>query len=206
MKFSSTELLARGKCTGALLLPAANGVGKLRVRNGDRGRGLFAASPFKKGDVISCITGSLVSSIDAMQSPHSEKLQWSKHHVFLMEHTGANYGIFANTAASTAVNNAKYVCNRRNNTVIRLCATRSIVAGQEILAPYGKLYVSRIKTAVKLQAEWQLENARTIASMAPVVMAGGAVVRMLCAKCGKRVTAATRKRHARFCSSLLHCQ
>lgn len=200
MIFSSAELLSRGKCTGALLLPAANGVGKLRVRKGDRGRGLFAASPFKKGDVITCISGSIVPSIDAMQSPHSEKLQWSTAQVFVMEHSDGNFGIFANTAASKDVNNAKYVCSRRSKPVVRLCATRSIVAGQEILAPYGKLYVSKIKAAVILQAQRQVAKTQMLDAMAPVVMAGGAVARMLCAKCNKRVTAVTRTRHARFCT------
>ena len=45
--------LASGKCTGAILHSTPNGLGRLQVRFHGRGRGLFAASSFKKGASVS---------------------------------------------------------------------------------------------------------------------------------------------------------
>ena len=45
--------LASGKCTGAILHSTPNELGRLQVRFHGRGRGLFAASSFKKGASVS---------------------------------------------------------------------------------------------------------------------------------------------------------
>jgi hypothetical protein len=191
------------KCTGAIVHRTADGLGKLQVRMGTRGRGLFAASAFKKGDTITTVAGSLIDNHNPNVAQHTEKYQWSQSQLFVMEHAVGALGIFANTAASSGANNARYVCNRRNQSM-RLCATRTIVTGQEILVPYGRTYVSKIKTAVKLQNDQILENLRSVNVTAPVVVTGGAVARWLCAKCGKRVTKKTRQTHARCCSGAIN--
>jgi len=191
------------KCTGAIVHRTADGLGKLQVRMGTRGRGLFAASAFKKGDTITTVAGSLIDNQNPNVAQHTEKYQWSQSQLFVMEHAVGALGIFANTAASSGANNARYVCNRRNQSM-RLCATRTIVTGQEILVPYGRTYVSKIKTAVKLQNDQILENLRSVNVTAPVVVTGGAVARWLCAKCGKRVTKKTRQTHARCCSGAIN--
>ena len=198
---TSAKQLTSAKCTGAIVYRAADGVCTLQIRMGDRGRGLFAASAFKKGDSITTVAGSLMENAKAAQ--HAEKFQWSKTQVFVMEHAVGALGLFANTAASKGANNARYVCNKRNQRMMRLCATRTIAAGQEILAPYGRPYVLAIKNAVKVQTDRILEVLDSVNVTAPVVVAGGAVARLLCAKCGKRVTDKTRLRHARCCSGPL---
>jgi hypothetical protein len=193
--------LSNGSCTGAVLFRAPDGVKKLQVRTGDRGRGLFAASHFKKSNTITTVSGSLLLTTDSTIDIHAEKFQWSKTKFFVMDQTGG-LGIYANTAASQQGNNAKYVCNRQNQTM-RLCATRSITAGQEILVPYGPSYVSIIKNALKMQNVCLLEAAQSLETMAPVVISGGAVARMLCAKCGRSVKATNRRTHARCCSGAI---
>ena len=191
--------------TGAVIHRAADGVGKLQVRMGDRGRGLFAASSFKKGATITHIAGTIVDGNNSDVNQHAEKLQWSKTQVFVMHnHEVGTLGILTNTAACKGANNARFVLNRRNQSMIRLCATKTIAAGQEILAPYGRTYVSQIKKAVKLQTQRILEDLQHADIMAPVVIAGGSVQRFLCAKCGKRVTKCTRHGHARCCSGAIN--
>jgi hypothetical protein len=191
--------------TGAVIHRAADGVGKLQVRMGDRGRGLFAASSFKKGATITHIAGTVMDGRNSDVDQHAEKLQWSKTQVFVMHnHKVGALGVLTNTAVCKGANNARFVLNRRNQTMIRLCATKPIAAGQEILAPYGRTYVSQIKKAVKLQTHRILEDLRHADVMAPVVIAGGAVQRFLCAKCGTRVTKNTRHGHARCCSGAIN--
>ncbi len=197
-----TETTARHcsavKYTGAILYRAADGVRKLQVRVGNRGRGLFAASSFKKGDTVTMVAGVLMDAENPNVAQHSEMYQWSKGQVFVMEPAEGALGIFANTAAFDGTNNARFFCNSRNQTM-RIRAERTILAGQEILVPYGRTYVSQVKKAVKLQ-NCRIREDRCRADMrAPVVVAGGAVVRLLCEKCGKRVTRHSRHRHARCC-------
>jgi hypothetical protein len=202
----SAKHLSNGSCTGAVLFRAPDGVKKLQVRTGDRGRGLFAASPFKKSDTITTVSGSLLLTTDSSIDNHAEKFQWSKNKFFVMDQTGG-LGIYANTAASPWGNNAKYVCNRQNQKMMRLRATRSIAAGQEILVPYGHSYVSRIKNAVKSQQDVMksrmIDAVQAIDIAAPVVVTGGAVARLLCANCGSKVKANNRRTHARCCSGAI---
>ena len=134
---------------------------------------------------------------------HAEMYQWSKGQVFVMDPAEGALGIFANTAASDGANNARFFCNRRNKTM-RIRAERTILPGEEILVPYGRTYVSRVKKAVKLKNCRILEDQCHLDVTAPVVVAGGAVARLLCAKCGKRVTKKSRLRHARCCSGAIN--
>ena len=202
-----TDTTAKGcsmvRYTGAILYRAADGVRKLQVRVGDRGRGLFAASLFKKGDTVTMAAGVLMDIQNPNVPQHAEMYQWSKGQVFVMEPAEGALGIFANTAASDGTNNARFICNRRNQGM-RIRAERTILAGQEILVPYGRTYVSRVKKAVKLKHCRILDDRRHIDVTAPVVVAGGAVARLLCEKCGKRVTKNSRHRHARCCSGAIN--
>ena len=191
------------KYTGAILYRAADGVRKLQVRVGDRGRGLFAASLFKKGDTVTMVAGVLMDIQNPNVPQHAEMYQWSKGLVFVMEPAEGALGIFANTAASDGTNNARFICNRRNQGM-RIRAERTILAGQEILVPYGRTYVSRVKKAVKLKNCRILEDRCHFDVTAPVAVAGGAVARLLCAKCGKKVTKKSRHRHARCCSGAIN--
>ena len=43
-----SDVLVSGKCTGAILHRTHDGKGQLQVRQGARGRGIFAASSIKK--------------------------------------------------------------------------------------------------------------------------------------------------------------
>ena len=114
------------KYTGAILYRAADGVRKLQVRVGDRGRGLFAASWFKKGDsglfaaswfkkgdTITMVAGVLMDTQNSNVAQHAEIYQWSKTQAFVIEPAEGALGIFANTAASDGANNARFFCNRQ---------------------------------------------------------------------------------------------
>lgn len=50
--------LAKGRGTGAIIHPTPDQKGKLQVRYGDRGRGLFAMSIIHKGSVMRDVAGS----------------------------------------------------------------------------------------------------------------------------------------------------
>ena len=125
-KTKASVLLTKGEPTGAVLFRAADGVAKLQVRTGERGRGLFAAGFFKKGEIVTTIFGSLVHSSAAVADTH-ERYQWSKDQVFVMQYHGSHLGIFANTSASHVPNNCKYSCNRRQKDVMNLVASRCSV-------------------------------------------------------------------------------
>ena len=116
---------------------------------------------------------------------------------------GRDLGVLANTAATSGGNNAKYTCNRRSKT-LRICATRTIMPGNEILVAYGRVYVSKIKAAVVVQRAKQQEVLRNLDIIAPVSVAGGAVRRLLCSKCRKVLSCRTRLTHARCCHDMLH--
>ena len=195
------DLLRAGKCTGALTFIGADGVRKLQVHKGPRGRGLFAAHAFVKGDRITPVLGTLVDSCVNI-SPDQEVFQWSKKKTFVMNRDAldaeSGLGILVNTAGMTGKNNAKYSCNRIDN-VMNICATCNIVPGEEILAAYGRSYTSNINIAVKKQHAAQLQYMNIVDSVAPVVLCKGAVARMLCAKCRRKLTPANRLTHARFC-------
>jgi hypothetical protein len=197
-----TETTAKHWYTGAILYGAADGVRKLQVRVGDRGRGLFAASLFKKGDIVTEVAGVLMDTQNPNVVQHLEKYQWSKSQVFVMNPAKGALGIFANTAASVGINNARFLCNRRNQTM-RIRAERNILDGQEILVPYGRTYASQVKEAVRLKNCRILEDRCHNDVTAPVVVAGGAVARLLCAKCRKRLTKNSRQTHARCCSGAI---
>jgi hypothetical protein len=199
-KVKASVLLAKGEPTGAVLFRAADGVAKLQVRTGERGRGLFAAGYFKKGEIVTTIFGSLVHSSDAVAETH-ERYQWSKDLVFVMQYQESHLGIFANTSASSLPNNCKYSCNRRQKEIMSLVATRNIVPGDEFLAAYGKSYVGRIKKAVIGKKKRQDVVAQTLNDAFPLV-AQGAVNVFRCAECGRVVKKNVRRTHQRCCLGL----
>ena len=200
---TSSDMLKAGKCTGALLLDAEDGVRKLQVRRGIRGRGLFAASAFRKGEIITNIPGAVVSNIDIKSG--QEVFHWSKTKAFVMDYDTlgptTGFGILANTAGATGKNNAKYCCNR-SALSMRLSATRPIAPGEDILVPYGHSYSSKIHIAVEKQVT---ETQNLLDEVAPVVVCNfGAVKRLLCANCRKVVNDSNRLTHARCCSGAIN--
>ena len=81
--------LGNGLCTGALLFKSACGDYKLQVRKGPRGRGLFAARSFARGEDIATIAGYMETAAVSGR----ECWQWSHSEVFVMhpscpEHLG----------------------------------------------------------------------------------------------------------------------
>ena len=102
------DLLRAGKCTGALTFPGADGVCKLQVRWGTRGRGLFAADAFKHGDVITTAAGEVVDSGILTGGIFGHEV-WhiSKRQCFVMSYAllGADsgLGIIANTAGGSGI-------------------------------------------------------------------------------------------------------
>jgi hypothetical protein len=199
----ATDLLKAGKCTGAILFDAADGVRKLQVRRGIRGRGLFAASAFRNGDIITNIPGAVISNVDIKSG--QEVFHWSKTKAFVMDYDTlgpkTGYGILANTAGVTGRNNAKYCCDR-SALAMRLSATRKIAPGEEILVAYGRSYSTKIHIAVEKQAT---ETQHLLDEVAPMVVCYfGAVKRMLCANCRKLVNGSNRLTHARCCSGAIN--
>ena len=143
-------VLARGRCTGALLLQTPYGLCKLQVRLGPRGRGLYAARPFKKGELIATIGGYLASEAEGGR----ECWQWTRNQVFVMEHPSLEHlGTLANTAAGTCSNNARYSCDRSCPNEMHLRAIRHITEGEEILAAYGRGYGAVVKKRIASMKE-----------------------------------------------------
>jgi hypothetical protein len=192
-------VLAKGRCTGARLLQTPGGLCKLQVRWGPRGRGLYAARPLKKGEIIATIGGYLASEAERGR----ECWQWTRNQVFVMEHPSLEHlGSLANTAAGTCSNNARYSCDRNCPYEMQLRAIRHIAKGEEILAAYGRGYVAVVKKRIASMKEDSDAREAHVAQVAPVKIRGGAAPAMICAKCGRRVKSATRLAHARFCQGL----
>jgi hypothetical protein len=105
------DLLRAGKCTGALTFPGADGVRKLQVRWSTRGRGLFAADNFKRGDIVTTVAGEVVDSCESKSHKH-EVWHISKCQYFVMNYAflGADsgLGILANTAGGSGMHLASY--------------------------------------------------------------------------------------------------
>jgi hypothetical protein len=103
------DLLRAGKCTGALTFPGADGVRKLQVRWGTRGRGLFAADAFKHGDIVTTVAGEVVDSGGIFGH---EVWHISKRQCFVMSYAllGADsgLGIIANTAGGSGMQFASH--------------------------------------------------------------------------------------------------
>ena len=96
-------LLRAGKCTGALTYPGADGVRKLQVRLGSRGRGLFAADHFNRGEIVTTIAGKVIDNCKCeSEGQNLEVWHISKYQCFVMNYAllGADsgLGILANTA------------------------------------------------------------------------------------------------------------
>lgn len=203
-KAEASALLAKGEPTGAVLFRAADGVAKLQVRTGERGRGLFAAGSFKRGERVTTIFGTLVHSSDAVADTH-ERFQWSKDQMFVMKYHDNHIhhiGIFANTSASHLPNNCRFTCDRRQKHILSIIATRNIVAGEEILVAYGRSYVGRIKKAV-IRQKMQRDDVAHSLDDAFLLVAQGAVNVYRCAECGKVVKKNIRRTHRQCCLGLL---
>jgi hypothetical protein len=202
---SVADRVTTGRATGAILHFAADGVRKLQIRTSSRGRGLFAHSVFHSGDVITPVAGRIVDANSLDRAASSEEVfQWSSNRVFVMQNPGGsrNLGILTNTAGNEGHNNARLVPNRRKQ-ILNVCATRTIAPGDEILVPYGKMYVTKLKAAVAQQRVLHHKAALLLDSVAPVILANGAVKRLLCANCRKVLKASNRVAHARCCHGLL---
>ena len=189
--------LGNGLCTGALLFKSACGDYKLQVRKGPRGRGLFAARSFARGEDIATIAGYMETAAVSGR----ECWQWSHSEVFVMHPSCPEHlGILANTAAGKARNNARYVQSPTDGApMLKLRATVRIAAGAEILASYGRGYANAINRSVLRQMEHWAASAEQLEQVAPVTFRRGAVKVMSCAKCGRRVTSAIRLSHAKMC-------
>jgi len=190
------EMLVNGKSTGAVLLQTPGGECKLQVRRGQRGRGLFAARPVDKGEVIATIYGNYATAA----VPGFESWQVAKKKHFVMEPCSRQHlGILANTAAGISRNNARYVVPRTNTNIMRLLAIRRISAGEEILVCYGCGYVAKMTKKIEEKRISQHAAAKKAELTAPIRIRAGAARVIICAKCGKRVTQSIRFSHARMC-------
>ena len=101
------DLLRAGKCTGALTFPGADGVRKLQVRWGTRGRGLFAVDAFKRGDIVTTVEGEVFDNSCESIGHKLEVWHISKRQCFVMSYAllGADsgLGIIANTAGGSGI-------------------------------------------------------------------------------------------------------
>ena len=200
------RILFGGGSTGSVLHKAVGGQYKLQVRMGPRGRGLHAAGSFSKGQIIATAIGHIESTED-FNPGGRECVYWSKSATFVIDPgTREHLGVFANTAAGSGSNNARYVINRQNRHLVSLRATRRIAAGEEVLAAYGQKYVATVLQQQAVRKLQHLDAVQAIDIAAPVVFTGGAVARMLCAKCGSKVKASNRRTHARCCYAVINMQ
>jgi hypothetical protein len=193
-------ILAKGKSTGALLLPTPGGHLKLQVKCGPKGRGLFAARDVLRNEIIATIAGFVAP--EAVKGYECWRLAQNKY--FVMEPSGRQHlGTLANTAAGSSRNNARYVFCRSNPRQMKLRAIKRILKGVEILAPYGKGYAAVIKKRVVEDQVATAEYIQSVEDTAPIRYRAGAARVMLCAKCGKRVTDTIRINHALKCKGKL---
>lgn len=137
------ERLSYGYATGAVTFTTQDGV-KLRVKNGPRGRGLFAAGPIATNSVVASFEFTL--STDGSQMAANEhlfsgyKVIWSKTvEANLHRPNRLHLGSLTNTSRSSVGNNCRIVVSFKNRT-IRLVSTRNISDGEECLTPYGKQF------------------------------------------------------------------
>lgn len=102
------DLLRAGKSTGALTYTGADGVRKLQVRKGTRGRGLFAVDPFDRGEIVTTVAGKVIGNCKSEREGQSHEL-WhiSKCQCFVMDYTllgtDSGFGVLANTAGGSGV-------------------------------------------------------------------------------------------------------
>jgi hypothetical protein len=200
------KIFLSGGSTGSVLHQAVGGQFKLQVRMGSRGRGLHAACSFDKGEIIATAIGH-IESTEYFSRSGRECVYWSRSATFVIDPgTREHLGVFANTAGGSGRNNARYVINRQNKHLVSLRATRRIAAGEEVLAAYGQKYVAAVLQQQVVLKSQQLGAVQAIDIVAPVVVTGGAVARMHCANCGKRVNASNRRTHARGCYGAINMQ
>jgi len=113
----------------------------LRVsKSGIAGMGLYTAIPRSKGDTITKYTGDRISgNTDPDFKGSMYVFQVDKQTFIDAARKNAALGRFANSPKGGHRSNLKWVINHRDKTV-RLVATRSIAAGEELLIQYGGGY------------------------------------------------------------------
>ena len=148
---SLEQRLNNGCATGALVLCV--GGARFRVTVGEKGRGLVAARDVQKGETLCRLPGRLV---DAWSAPAGVEVflvrkarrrgapaRW----LVLDPATACAPGNLANTSdGSDAGNNAR-LCYKRGSSFATLVAVRRIMAGEEVLAPYGPKYTAELRAA-----------------------------------------------------------
>ena len=120
--------LESGWATGATRFKTLDGAGVLRVRVGERGRGLFAASLIKKGEPIDnsvfillkvrCCTGQKIAQSSGRLVPNPDdapgchQYEWFDKQVFVFDPpSDGNLAVLVNTPVSMvggAMSNARY--------------------------------------------------------------------------------------------------
>ena len=102
------DLLRAGKSTGALTYPGDDGVRKLQVRQGTRGRGLFAADPFERGEIVTTVAGKVIGNCKSESEGQNDEV-WhiSKCQCFVMDYAllgkDSGLGILTNTAGGSGM-------------------------------------------------------------------------------------------------------
>jgi len=118
--------LAQGMATGAVRFPTMDGSGVLRVRVGERGRGLFAVSPIRKGEdfihfvyvllKVRCFagqeitqgSGKLIPRTD--DAPDCQQYSWFDKQNFVFDPpSDGNLAVLVNAPLGGALSNARYV-------------------------------------------------------------------------------------------------
>ena len=194
------QCLVSGKATGNIIFRADNG-GRLQVRySRGRGRGLFAASAFKPGDLIT--TAVTDDTNTATKSTSLEYLQVSKTKVLpLLPPTPSTLANVVNCNL-TGTNNAKFSKTKLGG--LKVIAKTHIPAGSEITAAYGRQYSARLKTLVEEEAEEQ-QKAKVMQQQQLALLTTsnpGFLNRRHCAGCKKLLTKASLLTHLRTCAVL----
>ena len=148
---TAAQRLAAGYALGALLLQPDGGI-SLRVAQTERGRALVAAEAAPRDAYICSLRGKLcVGDPDDDKYDGREKLYVAAARTgeaakFLLLHrpTLREPGNLCNTAGGSGPNNAR-LARRNGSNVVRVYATRTIAAGDEILVPYGSRYTRSLR-------------------------------------------------------------
>ena len=132
--------LAGGMATGATKFKTSEGTGVLRVRKGERGRGLFAVSPIKSGrDSADCVCmlliaplclghqialgrGRIVSKVE--DAPDSQHYEWPGRRIFAFDApSDGNLAVLVNapgTLTGRPLSNARYVRKIQGTPMIKV--------------------------------------------------------------------------------------
>jgi len=186
---SAEQRLAAGYALGTVALRPQSGA-LLHVRRGPHGRSLHAAEAVQKGAYICSLRGELrVADPDDEAFEGREKLHvraardGEPAKFLLLGHpTAAEPGNLCNTAGGSGMNNAR-LARRNGSDVVRVYATRSIAAGDEVLVPYGASYTRELLGRTEEQDE------------APPPRFGVPPKRVQCPQCQRRMFPKALARH-----------